>query len=110
MVPDYLGCRDDRVHYLGIPGGTSPGKPADIAQRKLSHRPDIDDRHWHYSLRHDGGTAAVFADPDGLSGTAKWLCHEPSRYRGILYHISCGPTRRAHSAALDAVLWICDVK
>src|SRR6516165_3708286 len=105
MVPGHLVCGDDCVRHLGISRATSTGEPADFGQRKLPHRPDIDDGHWHHSLWHDGGTAIVFANLDGLSGAAKWLCHEPSWRRGILHHFPCGPTRRTHSAALAAVLW-----
>ena len=80
-------CLADRLHRVGIPGEASAGGSADFEKPEFRHRPDVDDGHRHHPLRHDGGTAAVSADADGLSGAAKRLRDESARRGGVLHDV-----------------------
>ena len=64
------------VHLVGISKRSSAGGFARFQEPQFHHRFDFDDVAGRDSLRHDGATAAVPANADGLSGAAKRLRDE----------------------------------
>ena len=92
------------VHLVGISKRSSAGGLARFQEPEFHHRFDFDDVARRDSLRHDGATAAVPANADGLSRAAKRLRDEPARRGGVLHHLRGRAAGRENPDALDAVL------